>query len=893
MRPASSQGLMRARSAGPYGIQESALDSFGRSMPMNRPPFTTPQPIPLQRGYASTPAYSGPYSTSPAVQSPADISYQSTLYNPTFISFNPEAASMTPSRFMKQQTPWLQPANEEARHWTPLQSPTQVEFAPISLASSAPASSYFQMLAQQRMTPSPKLPESITAAARNPVRSNSAESRTSPYTPGTLPPRMQECLTPAEQARVLANSAPAVYDVTERAYTLRQQEEQRNSPNANTSMSINGRQRRQSMPTPSAAVQGRFSPVDAAPSRPFKTPPLAPSSRFTFALPYVPPSDSPDQVLLAAGLETIGEDGESQAGTVRLGKDTIARSASHEQIRSLKAVRAVNSAVDDEGNTSVSFLEGIAEQQDRAKEAANRVEEAGSQTNILAGLDSPNVDKTLPKPPPDSDKSKASEEGVRGRRRIFDVFPEIAANSSSSPPKKAELIRSVKASSKPSAQTRTVSGPSNSNQSKAADLKLDANRPLIKSSKSDSLIALEARLSRPSSPMSPTFGNDRPPSMSPPPRSNAVSPVQRAISPVHIGNEGALRKKISQISMRKQQRDTQVDPPPAKLPETQQAKLTPVCMEKLPAKMATRVAQVEPSSKVATTSKVEAGGSANSAVGEVRLSNRVAIPSTQAPKKALTSAARKVTQERLAGLSTPVGSASNTAPYSPGPKTAALVPRSPKGPLSSSSPASSKRSVSDPQNQSKPMIQQKSTTLAQVPRRQSLGLPSDPADKFGSARGGRGGVVTSVASLWADIITQESKNAKNDVTLATPAFSKKQASAGVIRPAQGPEGAKEELHKAVDNARKRELEQNRRAIPAVASTEPSKPSASAKEPSQTPQAPKAKPAIASVNATMGKPPTFAKPLRSQKPVAQLVASTRPQGSGPGGNNLKALIARFS
>lgn len=810
---------------------------------------------------------------------------------------------------MHQETPWSQP-NQNQELWDPIQSPLLPEYAPISLAASAPASSYFQMLAQQRMTPSPKLPESLNAPHIGMSRSYSADPTlqhamsNSPYTPRALPPRMQECLTDEEQARVLANSAPAVYDVTHRAYILRQQEaqsnnSQRGSPAGN---SLTGRQRRQSMPTPPRAVQGRFSPIDATPSRPIKTPPLAPSSRFTFQLPFEPASETPEQSVNIAGLETIGEDGESQAGTVRIGKGALAKSASHEQIRSLKAVRAANSAIDEEGNTSVSFLEGLAEQQDRDRQAANKLEEelenSNQSNNILAGLHSSNIDKTLPKAPQTSDKTRSPDEASQGRRRIFDVFPEITSKSDASPKRAVNTKAAQPSPLKLTSQTRAVSNPIASGPGKE-DKKAQGTRPLLKASKSDSLLALESRLSRPNSPMSPTFGNDRLQSLSPPPRSDAVSPVQRAVSPVHIGNQGALRKKSSQLSIKRQTQSLQAPSKdvPAPVAKTQNTSQQSIATAVVPSKATSPRREAKPPSE---KELAQAGASTEAKVLKptaVAVATRPHRP-TSVDKEPSKRSAKVNSMQRVyepkplttpKPIETPAPSSSSRKPPT------LATPRSSvgwKGQLSASSPASSKRHTSDPQKQSGSEDRLKPAPVA--PRRQSLDIPIDPMYKFGSARGGRGGVVTSVASLWADIISQEAKNAKNEAMLASTAPQKPSNSTSKATPLDWPqEKAEQHLRAAVHNAQKiQSASAKAENITTKPELLPSRSPAAVKTPRPTPQAPKAKLAFASVNATVGKAPTFAKALEKRS-AAVTKASEEPAAVGQGSSNLRALIAKFS
>lgn len=886
MRPRS------AMTAADNGNILDTFDTFRRRTPFSRSPLTSPQPMSLQCGHVYAPS---PHEKFLLQSAPVDLSFSEQQLG--FIPFDPHVAAMTPSRFINQDPPWLH-ANQDARHYAPSQSPSQMAFVPISLASSAPASSYFQMLAQERMTLSPKLPESLNTAGVGMLRSHSADSRLSisnwPCTPRALPPGMQERLTEEEQARVLANSAPAVYDVNQRAYALQQQQEQQNisqrsSPSGNASFNSTGRQRRQSMPTPPSAVQGRFSPLDATPSRPIKTPPLAPSSRFTFQLPFVPSTMSPEQAALVAGLETIGEDGESQAGTLRLGKGTLRRSASHEQIKSLKAVRAATSAIDEEGNTSVSLLEGIAERQDREKEAANRREELvnQSQTNLLAGLHSPNMDKTLPNAPMKSEKASSPESSNRGRKGIFDVFPEITT-SNASPAKKSEKSGSDKRSpGKLSLQTRAVSGPAAS-KGQNIDTRIAFTRPVFNASKSESLLALESRLSRPNSPMSPTFGNDRPPSLSPPPRSDAISPVQRAISPAHIGNQGALRKKSSQLSLKRQTRQqtneskTEFSPKP----DSSSGSLV----------KATSRTEALPQSLPNVTSKrlPTKADCAESALKVAKSINTYAAPVGQ-NAASRTGKDRSVRPLKYTGfrqvMDTPLGSSAKvsptTMPPSPQRKTAALAPRSPAGPLAHSSPASpSKRHSSDPQTRANPQTLQKPAVIST--RRQSLDIPSGSIDKFGSARGGRGGVVTNVASLWTNKISQEAQNAKYEATFAKSAPLKSShrtvASKAVTQPVLKAETELREAITSLRSNRKEMMEIDSGAAKATTETTIRRP---------TPQAPKAKQAVMAINATMGKPPTFAKSLKAPTATAAPLPAEASSSGGQGTSNLRALIAKFS
>ena len=351
------------------------------------------------------------------------------------------------------------------------------------------------------------------------------------------------------------------------------------------------------MPSPSiyaAPIQQRsnsFSPdatgqyISNGSNRPIKTPPLAPSSRFTpptttglheqsltTTIQGLPP-------LINSGLETIGEDGESQAGTLRFKtlprslsfdndaagvSSPSARGGSQISIKSVKAVHAPGRNMDDEGNTSVSLLEEMVDRQDREKEAAAAVAAAAigelkaeeldmrellarsGQQKALMDLDG--ADKSLPKPPVPSSKESKTPSTSTTKPNIRNIF----TASSSTIQQQGQTVASP---TKPHVSpTRRVSQPL------VPSIPMPS-KPLIKPSNSDSLLALESRLSsssRPTSPISPTspLPESAAADLSGVVRSMTLSPAPgRAISPapLHVGNAGALRKKRGQISLKRQQ----------------------------------------------------------------------------------------------------------------------------------------------------------------------------------------------------------------------------------------------------------------------------------------------------------------------------------------------------
>ena len=358
----------------------------------------------------------------------------------------------------------------------------------------------------------------------------------------SLSPELRSNLSDTEQVRVLANSTPAFYDAKDRARRLQQSYQ----PGPEVSEQDTPH-RRNSLPAlPTKAQRQQVTPYEyVSANRPSKTPPLAPSARFASP---TSPSASPYLASLPAveGLETIGEDGESQAGTLRTqngdnnGSGHLARSSSYEAIRSLKADKAAN--VDDVDNTSVTLLEALVDKQERERQADRN---GASHPEDIEGESIPArpqaVDKTLPRPPVPSEKNLTRKEDRRG---IFDIFPSLSASNTNFP-----FSTLPQETSAPPAKPSVALQPPSARRT-SAPLAVGLRRPDIIASRSDTLFALEHRLSRPSA--TTPIGAALPPlqSVSALLPSKSIAPFQRAISIADIDSAGALKKESSQISLR-------------------------------------------------------------------------------------------------------------------------------------------------------------------------------------------------------------------------------------------------------------------------------------------------------------------------------------------------------
>lgn len=476
------------------------------------------------------------------------------------IPFNPYAPSLTPSNILTQW-PDVKPPLDSLNHVDPSRSNSSMAF---SAPTVQPSFAQYYNQPPQGSGPNACQPHRYTQMPRDssptyihaPMRSSSAQSaptlgsyRTPPLPPTqrTLSPDVAARLTNSEQVRVLENSEPTFYDAAERAHTLRLQQQ--------GILPVHGtRHRRRSMPTLPGATLERRKSLGKDPA--MTTPPPAPSSVSRMTTPEMDP-----MVPMVDGLATIGEEGESRAGTMRfntlLQKTPFEHTSSSARspggssiINSVKALRVAS--VDEEGNTSASLLEDLVDAQDKLKEQ----ERGSADISVGAGVvtvpatsTSIAVDKTLPRPPVPSGKEEKAVK-TYAKPGVFEIFAGLTQDTS------AFSRPNVSASGEtPPELPRYDIGPH-----AARHTKLDANhrsfRADPRNTSAASLAALESRLSRPTSPetrqSTSTSAKSPLPSCAAPSNANrssarSRSPLLRTVSPVHVGNEGALRKKSSQM----------------------------------------------------------------------------------------------------------------------------------------------------------------------------------------------------------------------------------------------------------------------------------------------------------------------------------------------------------
>lgn len=878
---------------------------------------------------------------------------------PQYITFDPSAPDLTHSKFFAHLGGQQQQQHGESTYENMHRSK--------SADSRAVAAGYHQHHQPQQTL----LYASAAQSQYDPPGSLSRSTSAEPYMmsgsvwqqpqPGrTLSPGIVDILSPEEQARVLANSAPTSYDAAQRAHLLQlQQQQQYAMPNSGSpGRSPSRRDRRQSMPVmPQNASPISFFAGGGA-SRTGRTPPLAPSSRFTpplhagagaaastapaLALPMLLSADGE-----AGGLETIGEDGESQAGgTLRLRTlprsmsfdSASARGGSQISIKSVKAVHVLGASVDEEGNTSVSLLEDIVDRQERERQQAAEAKAASSErsTNSEANFESNTIrdlEKSLPRPPVPSGKdvgAKASSSsssisanvGKPTLRNMFDLPSTgivTAQNLGSERPKATSLVKPH------------VSPSRRSSQSLMSMLSIPP-KPTLKSSISDSgLSALETRLSssRSSSPISISPTSPLPDALMAAAaagfKSMTLSPPLRAVSPaLHVGNAGALRKKSSVISLRRKESAASLasmrkEKPlpsvldaqksvtkgksrdlPAHEPEAARNGESKAFEEAAASRAKEAAAQIrrnlDARDAMRATNSIDKQSAARAAGGPARMKPGSGEPETlivAMPPKLLSSATKAVVPS--------LGNNAGTRGASPARYTLEADSNSviSAGIASGIASAPGKRLVSDPTNGFSKPVPAKEIAL-RVPRRHSVEPAQSPPDeeKYGSLRGGRGGQVTDVAKQWATLINA-GKSGKD-----VPAVVKPLAKFG---PAKSTPSKSAAAAAAGGNT---QYTQSSQSPNTRAAKQASKPTAlhrlavSARTGGAAQSlASKTAPAKTFTNTTIGKSPAFSRSLPIQAAVISksrsvtdpenASASRKEQALGPGSDRLKALISKFS
>jgi hypothetical protein len=547
------------------------------------------------------------------------------------------------------------------------------------------------------------------------------------------------------------------------------------------------------------------------------------------------------------GLETIGEDGESQAGTLRVrnGSGFLVRSASHDNVRSLRAVRAVGSA--DEGNTSASLLEALVDKQDREKEA-EKSSGRSNQENIFAGMD---AYKTLPPPPVPTGKEDKKRDD---KRRVFDIFPNLGKDDAATTTK--PISSPVKAANN---GNRRTSAPIAKTESQA--------RPIMRASNSESLLALETRLSLPSSPATMAEVPARSTTISPPLRTRTTSPVQRTISPMHTGNAGALRKKSSQVALKQKASSSTLAKTEEPSNSGKRDKERALSRVGDIGKIMADVETIQPSR--AMVQPTRAGTSASETVNRSTCITRASAttPTTSTPTKAKP-------KERISTspMPSPAFAHLSPAPIRSREASPAISPKL--------KPPVSQRSVSNPQPSP---LQAKSKNAAspglpEKKRREVLlgGIQGGTAYDIRSARGGRGGRVANVASQWASLIAENDKVKDSKPGTQTEA----------VKLPKAPVKAEVKPFAKLAVA-------NKAAKPfptSIAKTASPSPMARMRAP------PKGSVATTFLNNTIGKPPTFAAARpKAVTPVssAPITSTSSEQAQGLGAQRLKALIEKFN
>jgi hypothetical protein len=457
-REARATAYRRQSLPNPYSPPRSPQPFLPASSP-------TPQPYALSPSPHWAPTAFSPCASPIMATSPMSPLSPATPFNPYFapianqqqqLYMDPNAAPLTTSRFLAGLG--LSPVHDQL----PFSAPNQTAFYTQD-------HQYFQE--PQAMDESAyDIPRPLSARGERSFSSPLPHRETSPV---SLPPILQAALSPSDQERVLHNLAPS--------------------------------------PSYVAAERTRLSqsagPSTSKHKRDFTPPPSSPSAQYTdiFALPKV------HDPLLA--LETIGEGGESRAGTLKNAPPDGAGGLTEMEIRSLSAIRVAGLP----GSTSASRLEDL-------------VADESWDDTMLLGPAPPVPTKSSPvvqaKPP-----------------RVMDIFRPVTPAAPPAPSAEnltrrphVKTFRSTQLDTKDFA---AVAAETRDKRRASLDANVPARdaRPTMSGSKSEQALAsLEARLARKPSPAASAA--DRPPS-----RSSSQTSLSRRVT-------GALRAKSSSVDLK-------------------------------------------------------------------------------------------------------------------------------------------------------------------------------------------------------------------------------------------------------------------------------------------------------------------------------------------------------
>lgn len=702
-------------------------------MPWDQPSYSA-HPSPIQGVLL-------PYSTSsPALYHqpqhipPPDWRYQAHTPTPQpyYVGIDPSASVITPSNFLNQITqgpilqenPYFPPQMPAAadpglsESWSPQSSvPAAYHKPPSSMSVREEPHTYFHAPQANDIM----VPERPTSARGD--RSVSApQPQLSPAHRAASLPAFDN-LTPEELAQIQANVEPLHYSGTTRATMTR--EELRESM----------RVRRRSAPQ----LDQWPPPLRATP------PPPSPSSRFL-------PTDEEESRRDSPGLlETIGEDGESTAGTLRnqaalaaLLRESASPVPDPPIIQSTQASRPALIR-----GSSAADLESLVEDPEFKLEA----------------------DKTLPGPPVPSARTKPVANSLS---RAMDIFANVASPQTEKQP----IVETETTAAKSRRQSL------DSVQSSATP---KATKPSMSKSRSEAgLASLEQRLSRPISPLAEISS----------PNSRPLTIMQKLPKTT---TAGALRTKSSSISLKEDfdcsaPADGVLKPPSSLSKQSRSRTMSDLSKEVQPLKdhSLSRVNSWLERSK-STPSPIPEMVSKLLQPVEPR-QDLVGVNDSVSQIKAVRSSSAKppvrqksLSMPSMAVLPKPIPVASESTYKKPAIPTTtvlnlALSPPSPRPVANSSSRpnedlnetifARKAKRLSTQVQPNRSAVKYKDLSCAptelKAPSLSSKKRASESTDSLEdgpkydvkSARGGRGGVVTSVAGLWSGkIATEEASKA--------------------------------------------------------------------------------------------------------------------------------------
>lgn len=441
------------------------------------PSFPTSTSMPALNQQYDTRGSPSQYGTKPvsAPPPPPPMDYGQAA-TPYYVAFDPHAPDLTQSRFLGGM------AIPQPHIFAPIPTTPSIPFRPSSAQSFHRATPLYPLnTSPQPTSPSPAFyqPHSGTSSPHTPHSYSPHTS--SPLLPSG-PPSPSAFLRDSEHAQIHANTAPQdPYSAHTRATLARRDTTPIPAPTPID-------------PTPidPPTIPRSFS---AGSNRPLRTPPPpSPSSRFVSPGPttdHGSPFDDP-----AGLLETIGEDGESQAGTTKSLAPGMTAALANGSVRSVQGLLPEGLEI------GVEALEEWVEEEERRREG-----------------------KTLPPPPVPSEKAK----GVTKVPRAQDIFA------------MEEMEEKIERVSKPAKDDRAAT-------------KLKA---LLPPRDEGGLQALEQRLGRPSTPEIPSRALSSPTTrpLSPPTTADRPLPSptesNRPLSPPEP-RTGALRaRSLSRASQEK------------------------------------------------------------------------------------------------------------------------------------------------------------------------------------------------------------------------------------------------------------------------------------------------------------------------------------------------------